>query len=263
MTIESKKINDKKTINILKKNILQLAMNKKEGHIGSSFSILHIIYQLYKTKIDNTTSNNLNRFILSKGHASLGLYVVLAHFGYISQESLISFCDFDSNLGGHPNMRKVNGVIASTGSLGHGLPIAVGMAIAKKIRNESGHIYCLIGDGEANEGTIWEASLVASHHKLDNLTCVLDMNHSGDRALDLGEIEKKAKSFGYEVHMIDGHDFDQIDAALNFVSLNSKPKFIVAHTIKGHGVARMENNPEWHHKSPSTEEFHEMILELE
>ncbi len=241
--------------NKLIEKILTLSSKKKEGHIGSSLSILDILIALYSNHIQKTN----NRFILSKGHASLGLYVVLDYFG-ITSSNIESFCDFNSELGGHPS-NKVNGVETSTGSLGHGLPIAVGMAIGYKIQKIDGKIFVLIGDGESNEGTIWESALLAAHHKLNNLVCIMDHNKSGDRALKIDSVIKKFEAFNWSVLEIDGHDPVQIDNALNAIS--DKPLFVLANTIKGKGVAIMENNPEWHHKSPSSDELQKFLKELQ
>ena len=148
-------------------------------------------------------------------------------------------------------------VEASTGSLGHGFPIAAGLALSKKIKNENGRVYAIIGDGEANEGTIWETALLASNHNLNNLYCIMDYNHSGDRALDINNVADKFKSFGWEILEIDGHNSEQIYQAI--ISESSKPTFILANTIKGNGIDFMENNPEWHHKTPSEEEYKKIM----
>lgn len=240
--------------NLIKK-ILKISYKKKEGHIGSSLSILDILYVLYKNKIIKSK----NKFILSKGHASLGLYVILEYFNLLECD-IYSFCDFNSKIGGHPH-NKLKNVEASTGSLGHGLPIAVGMAMANKINNDESNVYVLIGDGESNEGSVWEAALLAGHHKLKNLICIMDHNHSGDRALNIGDIIKKFQAFNWDCIEVDGHNENQLSVALNYNG--EKPLFILANTIKGHGLSSMENNPEWHHKSPSIEEYDKFLLELE
>jgi transketolase len=248
-----------KNINELKKIILELAYNTKEGHIASSFGIMDILYILY----DNVMNHDIDRFVLSKGHSSLALYVILYHNGFVTKEQLYSFCKYDSELGGHPKLNPQLGIYASTGSLGHGFPIAVGMALAKKIKGEDGNIYCLIGDGEANEGTIYESLLLASHHKLNNLCLILDNNQSIDKALSLGSFEQKAQSFGWNVESIVGHNHYDIENSFNIMKNTNKPLCIVAYTLKGHGIQRIENNSqEWHHKFPNEKEYGQMLEEL-
>jgi transketolase len=237
------------------KKILELSHSKKEGHIGSSLSILDILYVLYDKFITNTN----NKFILSKGHASLGFYVVLNYFNLLKCD-IDSFCDFNSELGGHP-CNKTESVETSTGSLGHGLPIAVGMAMGYKIQNKDNKVFVLIGDGEANEGSIWESAMLASHHKLNNLYCVLDHNRSGDRAVKIDDVKEKFKSFNWDCLEVDGHDQQQLIDAFSHIS-EYKPIFILANTIKGKGIKVMENNPEWHHKSPNIDELNIFIGEL-
>ena len=234
--------------------IIRLAHMSKEGHIPSSLSVLDIMYGLYQNYI---TKNSNNKFVLSKGHASLGLYVVLDHFGLL-QTDIELFCKFDSLLGGHPTL-KIPSVEASTGSLGHGMPIAVGMAMAKKIQGTSGTVFVLIGDGESNEGTIWESALLASHHKLDNLVCLLDHNHSTDRAIGIGNMVSKFCAFGWETVEIDGHD---IDAIASIKTTSEKPTFVMCNTVKGKGISMMEGNPEWHHKSPTSEQVISILKTL-
>lgn len=242
-----------------------MSAKSNEGHIPSALSILDLLWVLYDRVLNITpeTVNNHDRdiFILSKGHASLGLYAVLAKKGFISSESLDDFCKFKSDLGGHPDRTKISGVEASTGSLGHGLPIAVGVALGSKIKKQKNKVYVIVGDGECNEGTIWESAFLASNHKLNNLCCIVDYNHSGDRALKLGNLEEKFKSFGWMTASVDGHDQKKIYQALIKKSLN-KPIAIIARTIKGYGCKIMENNPEWHHKSPNREELDIILKEL-
>lgn len=228
------------------RSIVEVSYLKKEGHIASSLSVLDILYVLYRDFIDGT-----NKFVLSKGHASLGLYSILNHFNLL-EDDIKTFGDFDSNLGGHPS-NKIDHVECATGSLGHGFPFALGMSMSKKIKGESGKVFVVIGDGESNEGTIWETALLASHHKLNNLCCILDHNHSTDRALDMGDLLSKFKSFGWEVDGVDGHN--QGDLKEKFSKQTQKPHFILANTIKGKGIPMMENNPEWHHKFPNKEQY--------
>ena len=242
-------------MNNLIQKVVDIATLKKEGHIPSSLSILDIMYVLYDKVLDinSIKENEINRdrFILSKGHASLGLYVVLDHFGLL-KEDINTVCDLDSKLGGHPT-DKIFGVESSTGSLGHGLPIGVGLALAYKIKKYKNKIYFIIGDGEATEGTIWESALLANHHNLNNLFCIIDFNHSTDRAVDLGNLKMKFDSFGWDVIEIDGHNHNEILNALTYSS--TKPICVIANTIKGKGIPLIENNPEWHHKFPNSEEY--------
>lgn len=249
-------------MNELIKKIVDIATLKKEGHIPSSLSILDIMYVLYDQvlDIDSIKEDRIDRdrFILSKGHASLGLYVVLDHFGLL-KDDLNTFCDVNSKLGGHPT-DKIFGVESSTGSLGHGLPIGVGLALAYKIKKYKSKVYVIVGDGEANEGTIWESALLAKHHNLDNLCCIIDFNHSTDRAVDLGNLSRKFESFGWNAIEIDGHDHNDLLKALT--SISGKPTCIIANTIKGKGIPMIENNPEWHHKFPNEEEYQLIINNL-
>lgn len=250
-------------LNPLRGRMLRAAYDSGEGHIPSSLSILDILWCLYDQvlRIDPFDQQR-DIFILSKGHASLALYSVLAEKGLIDLSALANFGKFNSELGGHPDRNKITFVEASTGSLGHGLPIAIGMALAKRAQNLSGNVYVLIGDGECNEGTIWESALLAAHHRLNNLCCIVDFNHSTDRALNVGSLVKKFEAFDWDVCEINGHDHSQITSALNQLQNKSKPMCIVANTIKGKGLARMENNPEWHHKTPNENELTELLQEL-
>ena len=235
------------------KRIIDIAYKAKEGHIASSLSILDILYVLYDKIL-----NNEHHFILSKGHASLGLYVILEHFNLL-EENLEDFCKMNGNLGGHPN-NKIKNIEASTGSLGHGLPMAVGIAMGEKIKKTNLKTFVIIGDGESNEGTNWESALLASNHKLDNLVCILDYNHSNDRALKLDNLKNKFESFNWDVIEINGHSIDEITKALSYNS--DKPLLILANTIKGKGIPFMENNPEWHHKAPNEDEYNKINILL-
>jgi transketolase len=233
--------------------IIKVSHKSREGHIGSSLSILDILYVLYKHFITYSEDRNTtNRFILSKGHASLGYYAVLSEFGLLD-EPIQNFCEFNSLVGGHPS-DKLKAVEASTGSLGHGLPIAVGIAMGYKIKKNTNRVFTIVGDGEMNEGSMWESLLLAANHNLNNLTCILDFNRSNDRALKLDNITQKVKSFNWNVIEIDGHNHEQIFEALNNTHTH-QPTFIIASTIKGKGIPLMENNPEWHHKSPNDEQL--------
>lgn len=249
----------------MKREIVRMAVAANEGHIPSAFSILDIIWVLYdqvlKFDPENPTNDFRDRFVLSKGHGSLALYVVLAEKGFFPHDELKKFATKGGILGGHPDCNKVPGVEASTGSLGHGLPMAAGMAIAMHIRGIDRRIIALIGDGECNEGSIWEAALLAAHHKLSRLTCVIDYNHSSDRALLLDDLSEKFEAFGWSSLTINGHDHKAIYNALNIAN-STRPTAIIAQTIKGYGCKRMENNPAWHHGAPSKEELRSILEEL-
>jgi len=252
-------------VNRIKRAIVHATANAGEGHIPSAFSVLDILWVLYDSILNIEPSkpekDDRDRFILSKGHASLGHYAILSEKGFFPDIDLKDFAQFGSPLGGHPDRNKVPGVEASTGSLGHGFPMAVGVAMGLRIKKSTSRVFALVGDGECNEGTIWESALLAAHHKLTNLRCIVDYNHSGDRALLVGDLVAKFKSFGWESYAIDGHDHNAIYQALS-TAPEDRPIAIIAKTIKGFGCSRMENNPEWHHKTPSPDELAEIIEEL-
>lgn len=232
----------------------ELCSQKREGHLGSSLCILNLLNAIYSFK------SSKDVFILSKGHASLGLYLILKKYNYISEDTFKTFCDFDSPLGGHPNFRKVKGIFGSTGSLGHGLPLAIGKALSYKYQKDSRKIYVLIGDGEINEGSNWEAFLLAVHHKLDNIICIVDDNNSSERALSVANVPKSISALGWEVVSIDGHD--ELKIRNEIEGCAKYPKLIWANTIKGKGISFMENNPEWHHKFPNQNELNLIKSEL-
>jgi transketolase len=241
------------------KKIIKTCFINKKGHIASALSVLDFMYFLFfKTLTDN------DHFVLSKGHASLALYAVFMEKGFITEEDFFSFCQENSILGGHPSSNKIKQVMLSTGSLGHGLPFCVGLALAKKIKKEPGNVFCLIGDGEANEGTIWESALIASTHNLNNLICIMDFNKSGERAIKLNSCVEKFKSFNWSSFLVEnGHEEKEISKAINDALKDkpSNPKFIQLNTIKGYGCTPMENNPEWHHKQPQDEEQFKLLLD--
>jgi transketolase len=225
----------------LRNRILEVSLRDGMGHIPSALSILEIIWCLY----DKVMTKD-DQFILSKGHGVMALYAVLEEKGLL---------DWSTKLMGHP--KRGGTIMASTGSLGHGLPIAVGLALAKKIKGESGRVFCLIGDGECNEGTIWESAMLASHHKLDNLVVIVDQNHSSDRALDNKNLCKKFKTFGFYSDELNGHDEFELNSDLMVFSLE-KPLCLVANTIKANGVEFMKDHS-WHNKKID-KEIYEKIL---
>jgi transketolase len=241
----------------LRKVILDVAYIKQSGHIPSALSILDLIFAIYQDFILNENEISNNKFVLSKGHGSLALYVVLMHFGFISKAELYSFCSEGSALGGHPDSTKLPQIEASTGSLGHGFPFSLGLALAKKINKQPGKIFVLIGDGELNEGTNWESMLLGLKLELDNLVLIIDQNSSSSRCLNLDPIAEKFHSFGWLVLEINGHSLSEISFALNTNS--AKPIVIIARTIKGYGVKEMENNPAWHHTKISKSKYDSLL----
>ena len=250
-------------INKIKREILTACYRTREGHVASSYSILDILYVMYSRILDNdlvkSGDEKRDRFVLSKGHAAVGYYAVLKEFGYFD-EPLDTMCAFHSRLGGHPDCNKVPGIEASTGSLGHGVPMAVGMALGLKIQKNPVHVYVLAGDGEINEGSVWEGLLIASHNALNNLTVIIDYNHSTDRAVDLNNLQDKLSTFGFNTVTINGHDHDEIENAL--LIRDQRPTAIICETIKGKGIAEMQNNPAWHHRTPTDEEYNRFLEEL-
>lgn len=253
----------------IRKSILQMVYRSKSSHIGSCLSIVEILYVLYfkVMRIDPAHPDNESRdkFILSKGHASAALYATLAEKGFFEKQLLERFYVDYGLLPGHVDMKAVPGIEASSGSLGHGLSIGIGMAIANKLSNNPGHIYVLLGDGECNEGSIWEGVMIAPMLKLDNLTVIIDLNKlqgygRSDEIINQSNIIERWKAFGWDTYDIDGHDTEEIEVALKYY--HSMPKVIVANTIKGKGISFMENKLEWHYKSPNTEEYQKALAEL-
>lgn len=248
---------DKKSIQ-QRQQVLQIIKEAGRGHIGSAFSILEITRVLYDDILNidpkNPTHADRDRFILSKGHGCLALYVQLAAHGFFSTDELWRVSQSGAMLGGHPEFGLAPGIEASTGSLGHGLSIGVGMALAAKIDQKSHRVFVLLGDGECNEGSVWEAALAARQHQLDRLTVLVDYNqfqcysHASD-ILSLEPFADKWRSFGFSVSEVDGHDVTALREVLLQKSIPDTPRAIICHTTKGKGLADIENNPLWHHKS--------------
>lgn len=247
----------------LRIDILEAASIAKEGHVPSALSILNILYCIFLEDLkDFDLESNDFSFILSKGHASLGLYAVLAEAKFFSDDWIHEFGKFNSDFGGHPDRNKVNGVLASTGSLGHGLPIGVGVSLAHKARGSSKTVIVLIGDGELNEGSNWESLLIAHHHALSNLIVIIDHNQSSDRAIRMENLPEKLSAFGMQTFEIDGHNHKQIISTV-FSNESKTPKVVIANTTKGYGVPEMENNPAWHHAAPTADQFLAFVNELQ
>ena len=270
------KITDIKELESLANNIRMGVVEQvycgKSGHPGGSLSSVDILTALYfnQMNIDHTKprAEGRDRFVLSKGHASPALYATLAERGYFDKESLKGFRNIESILQGHPDMNKIPGVDATTGSLGQGLSIANGMALASKLNSDGFRVYCIVGDGELGEGQVWEAAMSAAHYNLDNLCVIVDNNNlqidgAISDVMSPYPIDEKFKSFGFEVIVIDGHNMKDILEALNIArKTKGKPTAIIAKTLKGKGVSYMENQAGWHGKAPNEEEYLKAIEEL-
>jgi len=256
----------------VRKGIIEQVYNAQSGHPGGSLSIADILTVLYfnEMNIDEKNPNweDRDRLVLSKGHCSPALYSCLANKGFFDEKDLKSFRNIESKLQGHPDMNKVPGVDMTTGSLGQGLSVANGMAIAGKMNNKDYRVYCILGDGEIEEGQIWEAVMASNKYKLDNLCVIIDNNNlqidgTIEEVMSSYPIDEKFKSFGFQVINIDGHDIDEIIKAFEVAkNVKEKPTCIIAKTIKGKGVSFMENQVGWHGKAPSEKEFIQAIEEL-
>ncbi len=255
----------------IRKKIVIMCFHAGGGHIAPSLSSVEILVGLYfkilKIDKNNYKSDNRDRFILSKGHASAVLYAILAEKDIINKNILNTFCQKGSILGGHPEMHLIPGVEFSSGSLGHGLSFGVGIAFAGKLDHKDYRVFTLLSDGECQEGSVWEAALFASHHKLDNLIAIIDHNklQSLDQInniLSLKPFKDKWKSFGWEVREVDGHNISQIcDVLASVPFAKNKPNVLIAHTIKGKGISFMENTPIWHYRLPNTTEELKIVCE--
>ena len=256
----------------VRRGIIEEVYQAQSGHPGGSLSVADILTVLYFNEL-NINGNEPNweerdRLILSKGHCSPALYSCLANRGFFEEEKLKDFRKISKKLQGHPDMRKIPGVDMTTGSLGQGLSAANGMAIAGKLDKKDYRVYCILGDGEIEEGQVWEAAMAAAHYKLDNLCVIVDNNNlqiDGKIAdvIDPYSIEEKFRSFGFQVININGHDIEEIIKAFEVArNVKNKPTCIIAKTIKGKGVSFMENKVEWHGKAPNKEQYEQAIKEL-
>lgn len=233
----------------LRRDTFNLAVKHRDSHIASAFSTIEILIGLYEEILKPQ-----DKFILSKGHGCFSLYAILKRKGY------------NPKISGHPDIDPENGIYCTTGSLGHGLPMGLGMALAKKIKKEDGKIYVLIGDGECQEGTIWESAKIACHHKLDNLMVITDYNKLQalgkiESILSLGSLKSKFEAFGWHVSDIDGHNLEEIISALKKNTAHH-PRMIIAHTIKGKGLSFMENDPKWQSRFPDPDELKKAYEEI-
>lgn len=257
----------------LRAKIIHVLGHAGRGHVGTSLSLVEILRVLYDSIMRYDSKNpqwqDRDRFILSKGHGCITQYVLLQEKGYFPEEELKKFCRFDGILGGHPDP-KVPGIEVSTGALGHGLPIAVGMAICAKRDGSSRRVYTVLGDGECNEGSVWEAAMSAAKHRLDNLVVMVDYNKlqsSGPtrEVLDLEPFADKWTAFGFATTEVDGHDVGALEKLLGSLPLEvGKPTAIICHTVKGKGISFAEHNLKWHHKSSiKDKEIQEMLAAIE
>mgnify|MGYP001454082348 CR=1 FL=1 len=243
----------------LRRAIVRVLDSARRGHVGASFSLVEIMRALYDHVLRYDAANprwpGRDRCILSKGHGCLAQYVMLAEKGFFPSEELGRFCAKDALLGGHPDGNKIPGVEACTGSLGHGLPVAVGLALAARYDGNGGRVFVIMGDGECNEGSVWEAALAASKHGLDNLVALVDYNkyQSYGRTCDILELEPfadKWRSFGFVVAEANGHDTGDLRRVLDGLPLEQgRPSVVICHTVKGKGAPFAENDMAWHHKS--------------
>ncbi|HJD03386.1 MAG TPA: transketolase [Candidatus Mediterraneibacter caccogallinarum] len=262
-----------KTANEIRKDIVVSVHSAKAGHPGGSLSAAEIFTYLYFEELNvdpkDPDKADRDRFVLSKGHTAPGLYAALAERGFFPKEDLVTLRHTGSYLQGHPDMKCIPGVDMSSGSLGQGISAAVGMAIAAKMSGDTYRVYTLLGDGEIQEGQVWEAAMLAAHWKLDNLLVIVDNNNLQidgpvDKVNSPYPIDKKFEAFNFHVINIDGNDFDQIDAAFKEAkTVKGCPTAIIARTVKGKGVSFMENNAGWHGKAPNDEEYKIAMADLE
>ena len=247
----------------VRKNILLQVYNASSGHPGGALSCVDILIAIYFKLIKEG-----DKVILSKGHAAAALYAVLAEVGFFEKEELITFRKINSRLQGHPSYVKTPGVDASSGSLGQGLSVANGIALSFKLDKKENFVYCVLGDGEIQEGQVWEAAMTANQYNLNNVIAFLDYNKlqidgKNEEVMSISPVKEKFEVFGWNVKEIDGHKFEEIMSAVEESKKQDKPTMIIANTIKGKGVSFMENKAEWHGKAPKQEEYEIALKELE
>ena len=273
MKIQNKTIDElKEKKKKIRLGIIDAVYYGKSGHPGGSLSVADIMTVLYfdEMNIDSEKPDweERDRLVLSKGHCSPALYSALAYRGFFPIEDLKTFRNINSYLQGHPDRKHIPGVDMTTGSLGQGLSAANGIAIAGKMENKNYRVYCILGDGELEEGQIWEAAMSANKYKLDNLCVIIDNNNlqidgTIDEVMSSKPIDEKFRSFGFEIINIDGHNLEEIKSAFEVArNIKNKPVCIIANTIKGKGVSYMENKPEWHGKAPNDEEYKKAVEDI-
>ncbi|MEN8076900.1 transketolase [Clostridioides difficile] len=254
----------------VRKDIIEMLYESKSGHPGGSLSCADIMTYLYFEKmnvnVENPKDENRDRFVMSKGHAAPALYAALAEKGFFPKEELMHLRKIGAMLQGHPDAKNIPGVDVSTGSLGQGISNAVGMALGLKHKKSTSKVYAILGDGEIQEGLVWEALMAAGHYKLDNLVAILDYNGlqidgKNEDVMTISPVDKKFESFGWNVVVCDGHDYEDIDRAFGEVA-SDKPTMIIAKTVKGKGVSFMENEAGWHGQAPNLEQKEAALVEL-
>jgi len=257
----------------LRSLVLECLIGGDRGHMGSAMSLIEILRVLYDDVLNyypkNPKNEDRDRLILSKGHGCLALYAILADKGFFSKKILKTSSKFNSILGGHPEFDKVPGIEASTGALGHGAPIGLGIALGARINKKKFNTFVIVGDGEINEGSFWEASMIASKHKLENFHIIIDYNKiqsygKTKDVLDLEPLKQKLQSFGYEVDETNGHDISKLKTYFKKKKKNkkiNKPRALICHTIKGKGFYFAEQNPFWHHKNFFTDKEKKQLKE--
>ena len=253
-------------------HIINMVHRAQAGHPGGSLSEIDLLAALYKTQLrirpDEPTWGDRDRFILSKGHASPGMYAILAEMGFITEEDLKSYRVLGGVCQGHVDMKGCPGVDFSAGSLGMGLSFGMGSAIAGRLENSERQVYVMLGDGEIQEGSVWEAAMAAAHHELGNLNVILDRNRIQnddfcETQMRMFDIPAKWRSFGWNVKEINGHDMNEILEGLDFLSSsNDGPSILIAHTVKGNGISYMADNPAFHGAAPNDEQYHQAMDEL-
>lgn len=257
----------------IRRNIIEEVYSAQSGHPGGALSCADILTALYFNQMninpEKPDDESRDRFVLSKGHASAALYATLAERGYFSKEELANFRKIGERLQGHPDMKHIPGVDMSAGSLGQGLSVANGMALSSKMDGKGFRVYCLLGDGEIEEGQVWEAAMTSAHYKLDNLCVIVDNNKlqidgSVEEVMSVYPIKEKFESFGFEVFEVDGNNIDSLITVFQKAkTVKGKPTVIVAKTIKGKGISFMENQVGWHGKAPNEEQYKQAISEFE
>ena len=251
-----------------RKKIVDMVCSGKDGHIPSAFSILEIVTALYQNilRVDPMSPNDEDRdvFILSKGHGCLALYVNLHNRGFITEEDLSQFCQFGGILGEHPDCNKIPGVEANTGSLGHGIAFAIGRALGSKIQRKANRVFVVVGDGECQEGSVWEAANIASNQKLGNVCVLIDRNGSSTQLMPIEDLVARWRAFGWEAIELDGHDIDEIVKQTNKIDFsNDIPTALICNTIKGYGAECLTGHGMWHHRIPNDVEYKQIMTDIE